>query len=296
MTFFNFNEFVNEDEKVRLQRELREYKLKHVSDDHFQVKSKDLYKEFSILPYKSESLDKLKIAHKKLVDSIDVLHPIELYNAIEYTEKIDYKFGNVFPSKISLKNIPSLSMNLEDNVSKELEQSQHKFLVNSFSTLPKEIRDDIKQYLLERAELYCIVIEALFYYIRLTDKDQFYEGKSTDELLKEYENLIQDASTDISFSFKGPFSDSSNEHHLEDDSLFAFWKCEKDKKEFYIRATVNTKELYSEKHIGGTEGIKFSLGLIGNNKPLKDFSFFDVKNLKSSIETLLKKFLSYENN
>ena len=58
MEFLAFDKFF-EAEKVTLERNLREYVLAHQGEDKFQLKSNDLLKEFSVLPYKSETVEKL---------------------------------------------------------------------------------------------------------------------------------------------------------------------------------------------------------------------------------------------
>ena len=141
----------------------------------------------------------------------------------------------------------------------------------------------------ERAEILCTTIEALFYYVRIIDKDQYYEGLSWEEILEEFSKMIKRASRSEYFSFKGPFSDITEKPFRSDTSV-AFWSCEKDKIDFFIKATVSAKELNKEDGFSSLKGLKCTL-LPKNGEELQDYVYFPINDLTSRIETFYKNIL-----
>lgn len=291
MKLHSFDKFLLEAETVKLDKDLREYVLTHVNDALFKLKSSDYYKEFSVTPYKKETLDSLKNAQSYLEKSIKDLNVEEMYDKVIKAELVPYTYGNVFTSKFSLKTVPDISMSLEPEQQRALASSEKEFLMNNFSSLNKPTKDNIIAELRERAEVLCAVIEALFYYIRTIDTDNFYKGMNTDEIVETYEEQIKKSSKEASFSFEGPFSDPATRSHLVEDSRTAFWTCEKDMKKFVIQATISTVELKTEENVSGTKGLKFSL-LVGAEKmPEKDYNFFNVEELTARVKQLNDKIL-----
>jgi len=290
MEFLAFDKFF-ESEKVTLERNLREYVLTHKSDDNFQLKSNDLLKEFSVLPYKSETIEKLKTLHTKLVNSIQTLEIKELYSSIIQAESIPYDYGNIYPTKFSLKEVPELMTSLDDNQLEDLKKSSREFLLNNFSQLGKDIRDSIVDELKERAEVLCVVLEALFYYIRTKDKDNFYEGENIDEIMEKYQEAINSASKVAGFSADTPVSDPTKLTPINNESNKAYWKCEKNMKTFYIVGTINVKTLYKEDSAGGIKGLKLSFTTENAIETHPDFSFFNIDELPTKIETFYNKIL-----
>jgi hypothetical protein len=290
MEFLAFDKFF-ESEKVTLERNLREYVLTHKSDDNFQLKSADLLKEFSVLPYKSETMEKLKTVHNKLVNSIQNPEIKDVYSAIIEAESIPYDYGNIYPMKFSLKEVPELMTSLDDDQLGDLKKSSREFLLNNFSQLGKDIRDSIVDELKERAEVLCVVLEALFYYIRVKDKDNFYEGETIDEIVEKYQETINSASKAAGFSVDTPVSDPTKLTPINNESSKAYWKCEKDKKAFYIVGTINVKTLYKEDSAGGIKGLKLSFTTENTIETHPDFSFFNIDELSKKIETFYNKIL-----
>lgn len=285
-----FDEFIIENENVKLDSDLHEYELMHKSDDMFQVKSGDFFKEFSIKPYNTESIKVLPGIQSILEKAIEKKDPNDLYSAIKKAETVPYSYGNVFSTPFTLKSISEITMNLDPEQMRMFNDSEKSFLLNSFTFLPKESKMMIVSEMIERAEILCVVIEALFYYIRSNDHEEFYEGKSREEISDEYEKIIKDASTKCSFSFIGPFSDTSETPLTPNDST-AVWICEKNSFKFIITATVSPKELYSEKNIGGTSGMKLTLSKINDTNPLSEYSFFDMNDLEMKINKFYEKIL-----
>lgn len=283
MKFLNFHDFINESEDVKLDKELREYTLTHVKEAIFQLRSDSFYKEFSVEPYKKETLDKLKSVHELLTSAIDNLDPAKLFDAINSAEMIDYTYGNVYPSKYDLKEVPEIAMNLDDDQLRSFNSSPKEFLLNNFSRLNKEARENIVESMRERAEVLCVVIEALFYFIRTIDKENYYDNMNRDEILKEYDEAIEKSSKSIAFSVEGPFSDLSLSP-LSEDTRVAFWKCKKDGKEFNVFGTIIPKDLYSEDQIGDTKGLRLSLSGMDNSQPEEGYSFFPLSELDEKIK------------
>lgn len=286
-----YEDFLRETENVNVQKQLREFTLTHKQDDTFELKSSDFQKVFSVEPYKNEVLEKLKNAFNRLIDSIEQEDVNTLYDRVTSAERLDYKYGNVFPIKFSLISVSEIDMHLTDEQKTALTTSEKEFLLNSYSQLPKSVRTDIIKELTERAQVLCCVIEALFYYIRNEDKNNYYNGLATDEIIEEYEKAIKESSKKIRFSYEGPSSDDEKMVPLDAESKKAFWLCEKDMKKFVIFGTISTKELYSEENIGGTKGLKLSIDSKNAESGQKDWSYFNTNELSNRIESFYKKVL-----
>lgn len=290
MEFLKFKDFCNESEKVSLERPLREYTLTHVTGDHFIMKRDNFSKEFDVLPYKSEISEKLRNAHNNLVNAIQTLDVKSMYSAISQAESLPYKYGNIYSANFSLSDVPGLLTSLDDDQKRNL-QSPKEFLLNNFSSLGKDVRDSIIDELLERAEVLCVVLEALFYYKRTIDKDSYYEGKDQTEIIDEYQEFIDDAKKKLSFYCDTPVSDPFTESSINDESEVAYWNCEKNMKKFHIQGTISIKKLYAEDEAGGIKGLKLSLSAEDSKTPHEDYSFFDARELETKIDKFYNKIL-----
>lgn len=288
MKFLNFHDFVNESEDVKLDKELREYTLTHVKDALFQLRSDNFYKEFSVEPYKKETIGKLKDVHTLLAAAIDTLEAGKLFDAINSAEMIDYTYGNAYPSKYDLKDVPEITMNLNDEQLRAFNTSTKEFLLNNFSQLNKETRENITESLRERAEVLCAVIEALFYFIRTVDKENYYDNMNMDEILKEYDETIEKVSKLVAFSVEGPFADLSLSP-LSEDTRVAFWKCKKDGKEFNIFGTILPKELYAEDQVGENKGLRLSISGVEDAQPDEGFAYFGLEELEEKVKEFYDK-------
>lgn len=288
----NYETYLLEADSVELKKKLREYELVHKSDCFFQVKSDDFFKEFSVKPYSSEALKMLPNVQKSLEKSIETSDVNELFAAVTKAQLVPYNYGNVFNTSFSLKNVSNLALQLQPEQQKSLNTSEKEFLLNVFSQLGRETKDMIISSMRERAEIYCVVIEALFYYVRTIDTENFYEKMNREEIVETYEKDIEKSSKEVLFSYEGPFSDVSNRNEIDEQSLTAFWICEKDTKKFVIRATVSPKELQAEDYIGGTFGLKFSLSLENEKNLEEDFNFFNTEELSSRVKIFLQKKLT----
>lgn len=283
MSISNFHQFLSES-NVKLDKELREYALEQKSDALFSVKSESFQKEFQVTPYNSESLKLLPDIQDSLENSIETLNVNDLYNSITRAERVPYSYGNIFSSPFNLKNIQGLSIHLQPEQQRDMESSEREFLMNSFSSLNRETKDLVISSLRDRAELICVAIQALFYYIRTTDTSKFYQKMSVDEILETYQEEIDQASEKESFSFEGPYSEIENSEAVKDDSTIAFWKCEKNQKQFIIKATISPSQLKSEDTVSGAVGLKFSLSKDKEILDEKDFNFFNYRELASRVK------------
>lgn len=282
---------LTESENIKLDKQLREFELTHKSDALFSVKSTDFQKEFFVTPYNSESLKLLPEIEEKLEKAIESLNVNDLYSAITAAERVPYTYGSIFTSVFSLKAVPGLTTEIDPELQRILNSSEKEFLMNNFEQLNKDNKDLIINELRDRAELLCIVIEALFYYVRSIDKDKFYNGMSSDEILEKYEEEVDKASKEVSFSFEGPFSDIKTKAAIENTSEKAFWLCEKNQKKFIVKATISPAQLQSEDQIGSTSGLKFSISIDSNDSDEKDFNFFDMTELTSRVKLFNSKIL-----
>lgn len=283
MKLLSYDIFVNEKENVKLQKELREYTLTHMGNDRFQLKSEDFYKEFSILPYKKELIDPLKDVYGSLIDAVESLKVTDLYSSIVKAESLPYDFGKVFGNKFTLVEVPDFMSSLDDDQKRDL-SDEKAFLLNSFSSLNRDVKDEIVELLRERAEVLCSVIEALFYYIRSVDKENYFEGLNSSEIVEELQKKIEKAAKEAEFSFEGPFDNSESENEITKESSKAFWQCEKNMKKFIVQSTVQPKELNNEANIGITKGLKFSLLTQDDKNPDKSFAYFDADELGSRVK------------
>jgi hypothetical protein len=286
MTFEKFLKSLYESEEVKLDRELAEYTLAHFSDALFNLEGPNLKKDFSVKPYNNESLDDLLKVRKKLEDSIDSLDINDLYSSITAAERVPYSYGNIFAGNFSLKNVPSLSVKLQGDEQATMMTSEKEFLYNTYSTLSKVIKDDILNALKERAEVLCVVIEALFYYIRSVDKDNYYDGMNRDEILETCKEHLEKASKEVGFSVDGPFSSPNDRSIVSGDTKEAFWICEKDQKNFIVSSVISPKNLNSTSTSHDLQGIKFSISskklvadVTSSKKPADKVGYLEVISL-----------------
>jgi hypothetical protein len=256
----------------------------------FSVKSLSFQKDFSVTPYNNESIKILPDIQDSLEEAISSLDVNDLYNSITKAERVPYSYGNIFPSTFTLKSVPELNMKLQPEQQRNMESSEREFLMNSFSGLNREIKDLIIDSMRDRAEILCVVIQALFYYLRTIDSSKFYQKMSSHEILDLYKEEIVKTSKKESFSFEGPFSNLDNNATISDDSIVAYWKCEKDQKTFIIKATISPLQLKME-DANGPVGLKFSLSINKEQNKEKDFNLFDYRELASRVKLFNSKIL-----
>lgn len=289
MKLILFEQFLKETENVKVEKELREFTLTHKNGAQFQLKSKDFFKEFSVEPYKNETLDKLKEIFNRLVDALEQENVDKIYALITSAENLDYFYGGIFNSKFSLMLIPEIDTHLTDEQKTSLATSEREFLLNNYSQLSKDLKMEILDELSERAQILCCVIEALFYFVRDTDKKNYYNGMTTDEILEEYEEAIKEASKEVGFSYDGPSDSKDKNSPLSAESKKTYWLCEKNLKKFVIFGTISIEDLYSEENVGGTKGLKLSIFTPDLNSSDDDLNFFDLSELTKRVQNFYNK-------
>jgi hypothetical protein len=281
---------LSESDQVKLDKALREYTLEQRTEALFLVKSSSFQKEFSVTPYNNESIKILPSIQDSLEEAIGSLDVNDLYNSITKAERVPYRYGNIFTSTFTLTSVPELNMKLQPEQQKDMESSEREFLMNSFSGLNRETKDLIIDSMRDRAEILCVVIQALFYYLRTTDSSKFYQKMSSHEILDLYKEEIEKASEKESFSTEGPFSNIDNNATISDDTTVAYWKCEKDQESFIIKATISPSQLKME-DANGPVGLKFSLSTNKEQNKEKDFNLFDYRELASRVKLFNSKIL-----
>lgn len=288
MKFKTYDVFLNESTDIKIDKELREFTLENIHDAVFQLKSGDFFKDFTVTPYKNEYRDKLRDIFNRLIDSIEDKNVNSLYAKIIDAESLDYKYGGIFNSKFSLKNIPEIQVDLSDNQEQELNTSEKKFLLNSYSGLSRRLKEDITKELIERAQILCCVIEALFSYIRATDKENFYNGMNTDEVIEEYEECIEKASKDENFSYEGPSNIPTSISPIKEQTEVAYWLCEKNLKKFVIFGTISIKRLHDEDLVNSTKGLNLSISKPDEKYKEDNYNFFELPELSKRVEMFYK--------
>lgn len=284
--FKSFNVFLKESETVKLKKELSEYTLVELSDGNFSLASDKINRHFSVLPYKSEVADKIRNLYPSMIDALDNLHVVEMYNEIEKAERLDYNYGGLFRVKANLEEAVGVSFTTEQL--SELRNSQKRFLLNNFSGLSKDTRDLITDYLRHRLEILCVVIQALFFYIRKHDKKNFFNGLNKGEIIEKYEEAMKNASEKDSFNFEGPYKNATSKDDINDDADVAFWHCEKGGIKFILKGTISPKSLYDEERVGGIKTFKMSICEDGSETTKEEFSTIDVENLEEKIAEYCK--------
>lgn len=288
MSLLSFSEFLNEKENVRLDQDLREYVLTHLRDSSFEMRSKDFYRQFDVKPFTKEQLGALQRVHRDFQSSLTSVNPREMLSAIQASERIGYSFGGIYTAPYTLKNVPDLQTTLEDEQRRILMSSDTEFMLNVYSQLGKSMRDEIVENLRERCEVLCCVIEALFYYVRLTDKENFFQGMDRKEVCEEYSKAIEKASKEGSFSVEGPFSDTVAETPVDEKTSKAYWKCQKNLKDFRIEASLSPKDLREEENAGGVPGLKVSL-IRKDETPEGEYFLFPVTDFVQTVKRFLKR-------
>lgn len=276
--FKSYDKFF-EEQDVKLEGQLREYELSHLSDDKFDLKSDTFQKNFSVKPYDKAVLPTLQDIYGAMISALHKHDAIEIFNKIKKAEGTNYKYGNVFNTPYSLRNVPTLLTTISDEQKKVMARSETEFMGSEYDKLTKSVKDSILASLKDRAEVLCCVIEALFYYVRLTDKDEYYNGMSKSEIVDEYKKALKNAAESVGFRYEGP---------IEEERI-VIWKASLGEKEFEIRATADPVELHAEENVGGTQGLKFSITENGSKLPEKDFAFFKIEELADKVKNFTKR-------
>lgn len=164
-----FNDFIAE-ELVHLSDELDEFTVQNEGDGKFSMESEGAPVNFTVLPVPSDTKFYEEL-FKELSQAVEDEVPVELYQCLEKMQKLPYKFGNVVSASLSLENVPALPMSLTDE-QKAMLKTPVEFLKTQFGSISKELKSAVVLYLKKRAQLYAVVLECLFFYLRSQKTEQ----------------------------------------------------------------------------------------------------------------------------
>lgn len=275
-----------EDEQVDLEGQLVQYELIHTGEDHFILKGEELYKVFNALPYDKNEIELLKGIHGALLASLDRGNPLEIYKSIKYSEESSYDFGGLVSGKYTLNNVPELSVSLDDKQIEKFKLSEKDFIKEDLKSIGKELRQLIVKNLETRAQMLLCGLEALFFYVRENDEEDFYESMTKEEILAKYRSFVKEAASTLGFDNSKTYDAQFPEELFNTDSKFALWKITYKNVNIQITATVDTKELRSEDNISGLKGLNFSLKT--DKVDDKEFKGFALEDLSEKIKAIVK--------
>lgn len=275
-----------EDEQVPLKEEtLVEYELIHTGDDHFILKGNEIYKLFDVLPYETSDVELLKGIHGALIAALDRGQAYEIFKTIKYAEETTYHYGNLVPGKFTLNIVPELAVSLNDKQTESFKNSEQEFIKNNFKDLPKELKQAILSNMQLRGQLLLCSLEALFFYIRENDIDNFYDNMDKSEILSNYKRYVKEAASKLGFEMSKAYDASFPEELFTTDSKVALWKIIYKNTNINITATVDPKELRSEENIMGIKGFNFSLKTEKTDS--NDFKGFELDKLTEKIKAII---------
>lgn len=285
MRFYTFEEFITEG-NVPLSINLKEYTVKDLGEGKFSVEIDGAEKQFSVLPI-PDDIEEYEKAFFDLNSAMETESPSKLFEAIKRIESMNYDFGNVASVSLSLNNVEGLALQLSPEQNDMVKTSEVDFLKNSYSSLNKDLKNSIMQYLQETAQLYAIVLESLFYYTRTGDVAKFYEGMDFNAIIDEYQQTIDLCTEKHDIVYDGPYSDLKNKAGVESPVDYVYWQAEDKEtaKKWILRATTSPQFLNSEENIIGKKGLNFTflddkLKEIGED--YTSFPYFDLEKKAAS--------------
>lgn len=235
-----------------------------------------------------DNLESYRILLRELKDALDKNIPSVLYEIVSKAQKMPYKFSNIFTTSLSLKNVKGLDMNLTDAQRDAMKISEVEFLKKDFASISKIQRDAILSYLRELAQKAAIVLECLFYHLDKGSKEEFFEGMTYKEIVKEYQEVIDKCQEHHNVEYDGPFDSEKMINSLDSPVDYAYWKVTLEDlgEKYTLRATISPKILSEESNIGES-GLNFSL-LTDKLKEIgEEFTKFYYQELEQKIEKLL---------
>ena len=277
--FFSYDQLL--ENLVETSSFIQEFEIVNKGRGNFTFKKKGTPVSFSLFPL-PRNFTPIKDAFFKLNEAVKINDPVKLYSAIMSLQKITWHFGKFIEKPFSFRNTEELMMTLEDDQKKLIGSSPLEFLQKSFQSLSKTQKNNIIEHLLGVAKEYAVVIESLFSYVH-QKTDKIYDGKTAQEILKEYSDKIKST---IEYRDLSDPVDSKN-LPISDSSEYAFWKIIKKGISFTLRGTISPKILSSEDYITGEKGLHMTI-LVKNKEVGKDFTDFPIFKLKD----VLNKFFS----
>ena len=254
MRFYTFDQFLNES-NIPLSSFLQDYSIEDKGQGKFKMVSADAVLDFSVLPLPNDmsKYEKLFFELERVTMS---QIPSDMFKMASDIQNMSYKFGNVVPTSISLSNVKGLEMLLNDTQRASLKASPKDFLEKEFSSVSQSVKDYILKYLGDVCKKYGIVMESMFYYTRSGSTKQFYRGKNSATILKDYQHAI-----DLLNNMKseGPYDSFDSNTDLLANSEYAYWKINKGTRNLVLRAVVSPEYLNSAENIGNRSGINFTI-------------------------------------
>lgn len=281
---YSFQEFLNEKE-IPLSASLDDYTVNDKGEGKFTVEIDGVEKQFSVLPVPKDIKAYEKIFFD-LNNAINDTNPVEIYKALKDIEGLQYNFGNLFSTSLSLSNVKELALALTDTQRILLQTSESEFLKKYFSALPKETKAAVLEYLMKTAQLYAIVLESLFYFTRTGDVKKFFDGMDFKTILEEYQSVIDSCSEKHGVIYTGPYADPKNKTEIDAPVEYAYWFAEDKKsgKRWLVRGTVSPGDLNSEKNIIGKKGTNFTFLTNSLEEIDKRYTSFPAYELEKKVE------------
>lgn len=290
--FYSFSDFIAES-RVPISSLLSSYTVDDmgdgaVDDGQFKIEGPNGTFIVSVDPV-PDDLNSYRILLRELKSALEGNIPSDLYRIVLKAQKMPFNFGNIFTTSLSLKNIKGLDMILNDTQRNALRVSELEFLKSNFASLPKPQRDSVLSYLKDLAQKAAIVLECLFYHLEKGSKQEFFEGMTYKEILKEYREAIDLCQEHHNVNYDGPFDSEKMINRLDSPVDYAYWRIiPKDSTTKYIlRATISPKILGEENNVD-KGGLNFSILTVSLEEIGKEFTKFPYKELEQKIEDLLK--------
>jgi hypothetical protein len=289
--FYSFSEFLTEG-RVPISSAFSSYTVDDmgdgaVDDGQFKINGPNGTFIVNVNPI-PDNIDSYRILLQELKSALEENIPSELFQVVAKAQKMPFKFGNIFTTSLSLKNVKGLDMILNDTQRNALKISEVEFLKSDFASIPKPQRDAILSYLRDLAQKAAIVLECMFFHLEKGSKEEFFEGMTYKEILKEYQEVIDQCQEHHNVEYDGPFDSDKMINKVDSPVDYAYWRVDiKDVAEKYtLRATVSPKILSEEEGIGES-GLNFSILTVNLEEVGKEFTKFPYKQLEQKIEILL---------
>ncbi len=260
---FEYDEYIRFlDNNANIFSKKNKYNIKYINSNIFLITGGKIYKEFRV-PFLDEyALDKLNFYYNQLIDYTNSKDPYILYNVIKNIEMLHNFFIDVQPDKFSIKNNQDIIDSLSENEKKSLLSSEDQFLLTDYNDLDEDVQDKIFEYIKNRAEYMCCVIEAIFYYQRKINKKKYYNMNDIYEIFNKYQDKISELSKYYKFIYNGPYKDINNSNLITaiDKTIeYIYYDCIYENKNFIIRCVTSIDELYRLENITGLKGLKYTI-------------------------------------
>lgn len=284
--FYSFSQFLLEKE-LAVSPALREYVVQDLGEGKFEMEKDNSPVQFSVNPVPKD-LTTYRVTLEEIIQAVESNIPYRLYEIIQKIENLPYKFGNVFTRSLSLSNVDGLDVTLTDAQRIALKASEKEFLKSEFASLSQQIKDAVISYLKDIAEMAAVVLECLFYYTKNGDKEEFFEGKNFDEMIKTYQDIIESCKEKDEITFDGPYDSDKLNNEIDSPKDFVFWKINLHKKEskYILRAPTSPKILNADDNVGKKAGLNFTILSTKLEEISKDYTRFPAEELKEKLTSL----------